>query len=183
MRSRSPASHTFRCALPVLLLASLGLLPGCSARQSAAPAAAAQPAPSASSPRSEAAPAHQADPQLTAEIGFSHAQSLFRVENRDAFPWSNCQFILNAQGNAPGYTLAIASVKPGLREAVKFRPGDFTDAAGKRFDAAAGRVATLDLACDAPQGRLRAEQFLLGEPPGPSQPSAQGRQSGEPRPQ
>jgi hypothetical protein len=163
MKYRSPAaSHALHSALPLLLAVAVGLLSGCSGRHGAAPAAA-RAAPSAS-PASQ--PAHRADAQLTAEIGFSHAQSLFRIENRDTFAWSNCQFVLNAHGTAPGYTLAIASVKPGFKEIAMLRAGDFSDTAGRKFDPAVGRVATLDFGCDTPQGRLRGKQFLLGEPPG-----------------
>jgi hypothetical protein len=171
MTSRSRASHAFQCVLPLVLAAALGSLSGCSGRHSAAPAAA-QPAPSSSTPPSSAPslPARRADPELTAEIGFSHTQSLFRIENRDKFTWSNCQFILNAHGTTPGYTLGVASVKSGLEETATLRAADFTDTAGKKFDAAVDRVATLDFGCDTPQGRLRGEQFLLGEPPGHGKP-------------
>jgi hypothetical protein len=162
MTYRSRASHAFHCALPLLLPAVLGLLSGCSARHSAAPAAA-QPARSSSPPSQ---PASRANPELAAEIGFSHTQSVFRVENRDTFPWSNCQFILNAHGTTPAYTLAVASVKPGLEQTAVLKAGDFSDTAGRKFDPAADRVATLDFGCDTPQGRLRGKQFLLGEPPG-----------------
>jgi hypothetical protein len=168
MTSRSPeASHAFHSALPLLLAAVLGLLSGCSGRHSAAPAAA-RAAPSSSSPSQSA---HRANPELTAEIGFNHAQSLFRVENRDTFAWSNCQFILNAHGTTtPGYTLALASVSPGLKETAMLQSGAFTDAAGKKFDPAVERIATLDFGCDTPRGRLRGQQFLLGEPPGQGKP-------------
>ena len=167
MTSRSPAAcPALRSALPVLLAAVLGLLSGCSGRHGTTPAAA-PPASSASRPSQ---PAHPANPELTAEIGFSHAQSVFRIENRDTFPWSNCQFILNAHGPTSRYGLAMASVQPGVKETVELRAGDFTAAAGKKFDPAVDRVATLDFDCDTPQGRLRSEQFLLGEPPGHGKP-------------
>lgn len=182
----SPASHVFRRALPILLAAALGLLPGCSARQNAAPAAAAhsdpaQPSPGQSGPAQP--PAHQVPKELAAEIGFNHAQSLFRIENRDEFAWSNCQFVLNANGKSPGYSLAVPSVKPGVKETAELRVGDFNDTAGKKFDPAAQRVATLDFDCDTPQGHLRARQFLLGEPPGQGNPPLQGNPAGQGKPQ
>jgi hypothetical protein len=166
MTSRSRASHAFHRALPLLLPAMLGLLAGCSARHSPAPAAA-ERAPSASPP-TQAAP--RANPELAGEIGFSHAQSVFRVENRDTFEWSNCQFILNAHGTTPAYTLGVASVKPGLEQTAVLKAGDFSDTAGRKFDPATDRVTTLDFVCDTPQGRLPGKQFLLGEPPGRGKP-------------
>lgn len=177
MTSRSPAAargpaagDAFRSGLPIVLSAALALLLGCSGQHGSAPAAPAAARSAASSPTPPSQPAPYADRGLSAEIGFSHAQSLFRIENRDAFDWSNCQFILNAHGGTPGYTLAVASVKPGLKETAVLPARDFTDAAGRKFDPAAIWVSTLDFACDTPQGRLRAEQFLLGEPPHQGQP-------------
>jgi hypothetical protein len=164
---RSPAvSRAFRSRL-ALLPAVLAVLLGCSGQQGAVPAAT-RPAPSASQPSQ---PAHQADRGLTAEIGYNATLLLFRVENRDTFAWSNCQFNLNAQGTDPGYTLEVASVKPGLTEAAQLRVGEFTDAAGRKLDTAAHKVMTLDFGCDTPQGRLYyGGQFRLGEPPGQGRP-------------
>lgn len=177
MTSRSSAAnHACHSGLAMLLAAALSLLLGCSARQSAAPTAApAAPTPATPSAATSSQPAHGAVVHLAAEIGYSHAQSLFRVENRDTFPWGNCQFTLNAHGTTPGYTLTIASMKPGIEGAAVLRAGDFTDAAGKRFDPVADRVSTLDVGCDTPQGRLRAYPFLLGEPPQPPQPPQQSQ--------
>jgi hypothetical protein len=168
MTSRFPAArHAFHSALPSLLPPALALLLGCSGQEDAAPAAA-QPAPSASHPSQ---PAKAADRGLTAEIGYSARLLLFRVENRDGFAWSNCQFNLNAQGTDPGYTLVVASVKPGLTEAVQLPVGEFTDGAGRKLDTAAHKVMTLDFGCDTPQGRLYyGGQFRLGEPPGQGKP-------------
>jgi hypothetical protein len=166
---RSPTStRAFHYALP-LLPAVLVVLLACSGHQSAAPAAAARAAAASPSPSPASPPARRPDPQLSAEIGFNDAQSVFRIENRDAFNWSNCQFVLKTHGATPGYTLGVAGVKSGFKETAMLRAGDFTDAAGRKFDVAAGRVATLDFSCDTPQGRLHGSQFLLGEPP------AQGR--------
>jgi hypothetical protein len=164
-------SRFLPCGL-LLLPAVLAVLPGCSGQQSAPPASAAVPQSPAPPPRS----AHRADPGLTAEVGYTDALLLFRIENRDAFAWSDCQFNLNALGTDPGYTLMVPSLKPGLTEAAQLHVGDFTDAAGKKFDTAAGRVATLDFSCDTPQGRLAyGGQFLVGEPPGHGGPPIQGK--------
>lgn len=169
MTSRSSAaSHACHSGLAMLLAVALSLLLGCSARQSAAPTPArAAQTPATPSAATSSQPAHAAAVHLTAEIGYSHAQSLFHVENRDTFPWSNCQFTVNAHGTTPGYTLVIASMKPGIEGTAVLRAGDFTDAAGKKFDPVVNRVSTLDVGCDTPQGRLRAYPFLLGEPPQP----------------
>jgi hypothetical protein len=171
MTSRSSAaSHACHSGLAMLLAVALGLLSGCSARQSAVPTPArAAPTPAPRSAAISSQPAHAAAVHLTAEIGYSHAQTLFHVENRDTFPWSNCQFTLNAQGTTPGYTLVIASMKPGIEGTAVLRAGDFTDAAGRKFDPVVNTVSTLDVGCDTPQGRLRAYPFLLGEPPQPPQ--------------
>ena len=174
MRSRSSAAARppgALCALhagvPLLLPAALALLLGCSGQKAAAPAA--QSAPAAPAPPSQAA--KPADPGLTAEIGYNARLLLFRIENRDSFPWSNCQFNLNAEGTDPGYTLEITSLKPGLTEAAQLRVGDFADAAGGKFDADAHKVKTLDFGCDTPRGRLYyGDQFRLGETTRPGQP-------------
>jgi hypothetical protein len=164
----SAARHAFHFALPMLLPPALALLSGCSGQQGAAPAAA-QPGPSASQPAQQ--PAQHADPGLTAEIGYSATLLLFRIENRDSFVWSNCQFNLNAQGTDPGYTLIVPSVKPGLTEAAQLPVGAFTDATGGKLDTAAHKVMTLDFGCDTPQGRLYyGGQFQLGETTGPRKP-------------
>jgi hypothetical protein len=173
MTSRSSAaSHACHSGLAMLLAVALSPLLGCSARQSAAPTPArAAPTPATPSAATSSQPAHGSAVHLTAEIGYSHAQSLFHVENRDTFPWSNCQFTLNAHGTTPGYTLVIASMKPGIEGTAVLRAGDFTDAAGKKFDPVVNAVSALDVACDTAQGRLRAYPFLLGEPPQPPQQS------------
>ncbi|MGB6603233.1 MAG: hypothetical protein WA747_11535 [Steroidobacteraceae bacterium] len=142
------------------LPAVLALLLGCSGQHGAAPA-----------PVAAAQPAQRADRGLSAEIGYNGTLLLFRVENRDTFDWSDCQFNLNAKGTDPGFTQKVASLKPGLTEAAQLRVGDFTDAAGAKFDAAAHRVTTLDFGCDTPQGRLYyGGQFQLGETTYPGRP-------------
>jgi hypothetical protein len=169
---------TFRFSAVIrslVLPAVLAVLLGCSGQESAAPVSAPAAAASPSSPAPPSQPPRPADRQLSSEIGFSHARSLFRVENHDEFAWSNCQFMLNASGTTPGYGLKVGSIKPGLKETAVFGAGDFTDAAGTKFDAAAVRVETLDFSCDTPQGRLRGSQFLLGEPPSQGQPPIQSK--------
>ena len=114
MTSRSSAaSHACHSGLAMLLAVALSLLLGCSARQSAAPT----PARAAPTPATPSQPAHGAAVHLTAEIGYSHAQSLFHVENRDTFPWSNCQFTLNAHGTTPGYTESAGASSRSARRA------------------------------------------------------------------
>jgi hypothetical protein len=155
-----------RACLPVVL----ALLLGCSGQHGAAPApAAARSVPP--SPPASAQPAQRTDRGLSAEIGYNATLLLFRIENRDTFAWSDCQFNLNAQGTDRGYTQKVASVKPGLTEAAQLRVGDFTDAAGAKFDAAGHKVKTLDFGCDTPQGRLYyGGQFQLGETTYPGRP-------------
>ncbi len=168
MTSRPPAANRSPAAGHALLAAALAALLGCSGQHGAVPAAA-QPPPAA--PTGPSPPAQRSDRGLSAEIGYSATLLLFRIENRDDFAWSNCQFNLNAQGTEPGYTLEIAGVKPGLTEAAQLRVGDFTDASGAKFDAAAQKVMTLDFGCDTPQGRLYyGGQFRLGETIRPGQP-------------
>jgi hypothetical protein len=154
------------------LPAVLALLLGCSGQPGAAPAPlTGQPAPHSPPNPNPTQPAQRADRGLSAEIGYNATLLLFRVENRDTFDWSDCQFNLNAKGTDPGFTQKVASVKPGLTEAAQLRVGDFTDAAGAKFDATAHKVTTLDFGCDTPQGRLYyGGQFQLGETTYPGRP-------------
>jgi hypothetical protein len=93
-------------------------------------------------------------PGLSAVIGYNRKLLMFRVENRDDFAWSGCQFSLNAQGVSSGYTLDVEAVRPGLTEAAHLPGSDFTDDGGRKFDPATQAVATLDIACETPHGRL-----------------------------
>jgi hypothetical protein len=88
---------------------------------------------------------------LDAFIGYNRTLYLFRVENRDAFPWTQCQLSLNSHGIS-GYDLEIASIKPGLTEAALLQSTEFVDAEGKNFDPYSDRIATLDLDCETPDG-------------------------------
>jgi hypothetical protein len=152
--------HVSHARIRLALLGSLGVtlccLSACSAPKDAAPLDGA--APSAGS-------SHSADQGLTARIGYNHTLDVFRVENRDSFAWSNCQFNLNAHGFATGYTLEVDVIRPGLTEAALLHAADFTDSKARRFDPATEKVATLDFGCDSPQGRLYyGGQYRPGQP-------------------
>jgi hypothetical protein len=60
---------------------------------------------------------------------------------------------LNSRGIS-GYDLAIKSINPGLTDAPLLQSADFIDPDGEKFDPATESVATLDLDCESPQGRL-----------------------------
>ncbi len=90
---------------------------------------------------------------LNASIGYNKILHLFRVENRDAFPWTHCRASLNSRGIS-GYELEVTSIEPGLTDAALLQSSEFIDAGGKKFDPSAERVATLDLNCLSPQGHL-----------------------------
>ncbi len=100
-----------------------------------------------------ARPYRQLDQSLNALISYNRTLNLFRVENRDAFPWTNCQVSLNSHGIS-GYELEVQSVKPGLTDAALLQSSEFMDADGKKFDPSDNRVATLDLDCESPHGHL-----------------------------
>jgi hypothetical protein len=91
---------------------------------------------------------------LSARIGYNRKLFLFRVENGDPFAWGNCQLSLNAQGISSGYTRELAAIKPGITDAALIESGEFTDGDGRHFDPATQQVATLDIACETPQGHL-----------------------------
>ena len=98
-----------------------------------------------------ARPYRQLTQSLDAFIGYNRTLYLFRVENRDAFPWTHCYLSLNSHGIS-GYDLEIASIKPGLTEAALLQSTEFVDAEGKNFDPYTDRIATLDLDCETPDG-------------------------------
>jgi hypothetical protein len=100
-----------------------------------------------------ARPYRQLEQSLAASIGYNRRLYLFRVENRDTFPWTNCQLSLNSQGIS-GYDLEVESIKPGLTDAALLQSAEFADSNGKRFDPSAESVATLDLDCETPGGHL-----------------------------
>jgi hypothetical protein len=88
---------------------------------------------------------------LDAFIGYNGTLHLFRVENRDAFPWTHCLVSVNSHGFS-GYDLDVESIKPGLTDAALLRSGEFVDAEGKNFDPTTNQVATLELDCETPDG-------------------------------
>jgi hypothetical protein len=100
-----------------------------------------------------AQPAARPGARLTATVGYNRTLFNLRVENGDPFAWTGCQLSLNAQGVSSGYTREVETIRPGLTEAALLASGDFADADGRRFDPAAQQVATLDIACETPQGR------------------------------
>ena len=100
-----------------------------------------------------ARPYRHLEQSLTASISYNRTLHVFRVENRDAFAWMDCQVSLNSHGIS-GYELAVTSIKPGLTAAPLLQSVEFIDPDGQRFDAVTESVATLDLACESPQGRL-----------------------------
>jgi hypothetical protein len=98
-----------------------------------------------------ARPYRELTKSLDAFIGYNRTLYLFRVENRDAFPWTHCLLSLNSHGIS-AYDLEIASIKPGLTEAALLQSTEFLDAEGKNFDPYTDRIATLDLDCETPDG-------------------------------
>ena len=89
---------------------------------------------------------------LSARVGYNSRLKLFRVENGDAFAWSSCQLSLNAAGISSGYTHALETIEPGITGAALIESAEFIDSEGHRFDAERQQVATLDVACQTPQG-------------------------------
>lgn len=99
-----------------------------------------------------AEPYRQLEEGLTASIGYNRKLLVFRVENRDSFPWSKCQLSLDGQGISSGYVRQVDAIRPGLTEAALLPSADFTDGAGRKFDPARSGVGTLDLDCETPRG-------------------------------
>lgn len=99
-----------------------------------------------------ARPYRDLERSLTASIGYNRTLHVFRVENRDAFAWTDCHVGLNIHGLS-GYDLAVKSIKPGLANAPLLQSTEFVDPDGKEFDPATESVTTLDLDCESPQGR------------------------------
>jgi len=93
------------------------------------------------------------DPEgLSAAVGYNRKLSVVRIENRDAYAWSHCLLSLNAHGISAGYTHEVMSIRPGITEAALLESAEFTAENGRRFDPTAEVPATLDIACDTPQG-------------------------------
>ena len=99
-----------------------------------------------------ARPYRQLDSGLTAFVGYNRTLHVFRIENRDTFPWTDCLLSLNSHGLS-GYELAVETIEPGLTDAALLQSAGFSDPDGKRFDTSTDPVATLDLDCETPQGR------------------------------
>ena len=91
---------------------------------------------------------------LTANVSYNRTLALVRVENRDAFNWNHCQLSLNAHGVSSGYLHEVESIAPGVAQAALIGSADFIGETGRPFDAAREAVATLEVACDTPQGPL-----------------------------
>ena len=108
---------------------------------------------SSTPPETAIARPYQLEQSLSAFIGYNRTLHIFRVENRDTFPWTNCQFSLNSHGIS-GYELQVESIKPGLTDAALLQSAEFADPDGKKFDPSTDKVATLDLDCETTHGRL-----------------------------
>jgi hypothetical protein len=100
-----------------------------------------------------ARPYRHLEQSLSASVGYNRTLYLLRVENRDPFPWTNCQVSLNSRG-IYGFELDVKAINPGLTEAAFLQSAEFADPDGKRFDPANASVATLDLDCETPHGHL-----------------------------
>ena len=100
-----------------------------------------------------ARPYRHLEHSLTASVSYNRTLHIFRVENRDAFTWTDCQVSLNNHGIS-GYDLAVESIKPGLTDATLLQSTAFINPDGKQFDSATESVATFDLDCESPHGRL-----------------------------
>ena len=89
---------------------------------------------------------------LTASIGYNRSLHVFRIENRDTFPWTSCLLSLNSHGIS-SLKLEVDTVKSGLTEAVLIQSTEFVDGDGKKFDPTTSDLARLDLDCETPHGR------------------------------
>ena len=90
---------------------------------------------------------------LAATVGYNRKLLVLRVQNGDSFAWSNCELSINAQGISSGYTHPVATIRPGITTAAMVASAEFVDAEGHSFDPATQQVATLDVACETPQGQ------------------------------
>ena len=90
---------------------------------------------------------------LAATIGYNRRLNVLRVQNRDSFDWTGCQLSINAQGVSSGYTRDVATIRPGITEAALLESAEFVDADGRKFDPVTQQLATLDIACQTPQGQ------------------------------
>ena len=74
------------------------------------------------------------------------------MQNGDSFAWSNCELSINAHGMSSGYTRQVGTIPPGITAAALLASAEFVDGEGHSFDPATQQVATLDVACETPQG-------------------------------
>jgi len=89
---------------------------------------------------------------LAATVGYNRRLSVLRVQNGDSFAWSNCELSINAQGISSGYTRPVEIIRPGITEAALVASAEFVDGDGHSFDPKTQSPATLDIACETPQG-------------------------------
>jgi len=94
----------------------------------------------------------RADEGLSATVGYNHKLYMFRVQNGDPYPWTNCQLSINAEGISSGYALEVATIRPGITDAALLESVEFVDGDGRRFEPAALQVTTLDISCETPKG-------------------------------
>ena len=146
-RSSSPVELSG--ILVIAVVCAGALLWRLSSRSPAAPVERAQ----AISPETLIAQPSREGSRLAATVGYNRKLSLFRVQNGDSFAWSSCQLSINAQGVSAGYVRDVESIVPGITAAALLASAEFVDGDGHRFDPATEQVATLDIACDTPQGR------------------------------
>ena len=120
-------------------------------RLSPGPGPPAEPA-RAIAPETSIAQPVRADAGLAATVGYNRRLRVLRVQNGDSFAWRNCELSINAQGISSGYTRAVETIRPGITAAALLASAEFLDGEGRAFDPATQQMATLDLACDTPQG-------------------------------
>ncbi len=102
---------------------------------------------------------------LSASIGYNRSLQVFRIENRDTFPWTSCLLSLNSHGIS-SLKLEVDTIKSGLTEAVLIQSTEFVDGDGKKFDPTTSDVARLDLDCETPHGhRYYGGEFGSATPP------------------
>lgn len=91
---------------------------------------------------------------LDAVVSYNRTLDLFRIENRDAFAWTDCQVRFSSRGIAE-YGFSVALIKPGLTDAALLHSSEFVASDGMKFDPSTDRVAKLELNCGSPRGRLQ----------------------------
>jgi hypothetical protein len=108
-------------------------------------------------PQTTIAQPARGDSGLAATVGYNRRLFVLRVQNRDSFAWSNCELSINAQGVSSGYTRPVETIRPGITAAALLASAEFVDGDGHRFDPVTQQVATLDVACETPQGHRSYE--------------------------